>query len=276
MHLFRRPLLCAILGGLFTTGLSAQGSPAGSGNAEDLAKQLSNPVASLISVPFQTNWDFGVDPEGDTRSTLNFQPVMPFTINKEWNLIQRVIVPYVSQPALSPGGEAASGIGDILASSFISPKHPKRFIWGVGPAIQLPVSSEPTLGTEQWSIGPTFVILKQRGPWTFGGLGNHLWSIAGDETRSDVNQTYLQPFLAYGTKSGVTYTINTESSANWEAPSGEEWTVPVVGQISKVTRLGRRPISVGAGAGYYAETPFDGGPEWRLRMVMTLLFPTGG
>lgn len=237
-----------------------------------LAKQLSNPIANLISVPFQANWDYGVGPEEDTRFLLNFQPVMPFSMNEDWNLIARIIVPVLSQPSLVPGGEATFGMSDILFSAFFSPAQPRVAIWGVGPALQLPVPSDPFLGTEKWAAGPTFVILKQAGPWTAGALANYLWSFAGDEDRSDVNQTFIQPFLAFGTKTGVTYTINTESTANWEAASDEEWTVPINLQITKVTKLGRRPISVGIGAGYYAEKPEEG-PDWRLRTILTLLFP---
>jgi hypothetical protein len=239
--------------------------------AQDLARQLANPVASLISVPFQANWDVNVGPGEDTRFLLNFQPVMPFSLNEKWNLIARVIVPVLSQPPLAAGGSAAFGLSDILLSGFFSPKVSDP-IWGVGPVLQLPVSSEPTLGTERWSVGPTIVVLKQSGQLTFGLLANHLWSVAGDATRADVNQTYLQPFLSRTSAGGVTVTLSSESAGNWEAPSGQEWTVPLILQVSKVTRLGRRPISVGLGGGYYVETP-AGQPDWRLRMLFVLLFP---
>ena len=240
--------------------------------AADLAKQLSNPVASLVSVPFQANWDNGVGPHEDTRFLLNFQPVMPFSMNEDWNLIARVIVPMLSQPSLVPGGQPSFGLSDILFSAFFSPAQPRRVIWGVGPALLLPATADPFLGTEKWAVGPTAVVLKQSGPWTFGALVNHIWSYAGDEKRSDVNQTFLQPFLSYTTKGGVTLSVNTESTANWEAASGEKWTVPINLQVSKVTRLGRRPMSIGLGAGYFAEKP-EGGPSWKLRAVLTLLFP---
>ncbi len=253
----------------------AAAPPAKSAAATDaaaLAKQLSNPIASLVSVPFQSNWDFGVGPEEKERYLLNFQPVMPFSLDENWNLIARVIVPLVSQPPLVAGGEPKFGISDFVATFFLSPAKPGAFIWGVGPALLLPATSDPFLGTGRWGAGPGAVVLKQSGPLTYGALVNHIWSYGGDSTRAEVNTTFLQPFFAYGTKSGYTITLLSEATANWEAVSGEQWTVPVFVILSKVTRLGKRPISFAVGPGLYVEKP-EGGPRWRLRANLTLLFP---
>jgi hypothetical protein len=262
----------AVLTLLAGTRVAAQTEP--KQDAADLAKQLSNPVASLVSVPFQTNWDFGVGPgpENDTRFLLNFQPVMPFALNKDWNLIARVIVPYLSQPPLSTGGSSASGIGDLLVSGFISPAQPKKFIWGIGPALSLPVAAEPTLGSGQWAGGPTGLILKQSGHWTYGALASQVWSYAGDGSRPGVSQLYLQPFGSYTTAKATTFNLSSETTANWNASSGNTWTVPIIVQVSQLLRLGRRPISVGLAYGNYVESP-DGGPNWKLRASLTLLFP---
>lgn len=267
--------LCALAMHVTTQSGFAQTAPAAAGGAEEaaeLAKKLSNPVASLVSVPFQANWDSGVGPNDDTRFIHNFQPVMPFAINKDWNLIARIILPYIGQPALVAGGEPTNGFSDILLSAFVSPASPKGIIWGVGPVLALPTSTDPFLGSGRWAGGPTGLVLKQAGHWTIGGLANHVWSFAGDAGRGDVSSTYVQPFAAYGTKSGYTYTLSSESSINWQADNGQKLTIPLIFQVSKVLRLGKRPMSVGIGAGRYFETP-DGGPEWKIRASLTLIFP---
>src|SRR5436190_18566328 len=174
---------------------SAAGQAIAAGDDAALAKQLSNPISSLVSVPFQFNWEQNVGPSEATRFVLNVQPVMPFSMNQDWNLIVRLIAPLVSQPALTDDGVVASGIADITTSFFISPAK-SGITWGAGPVIVLPSTSEPTLGTGKWSAGPTIVALKQAGALTVGALWNQVWSFSGDSGRSDVNQMFLQPFLA--------------------------------------------------------------------------------
>ncbi len=261
-----------VLPGHCVTATSAQN--AAPGDAESVAKQLANPIANLVSIPLQFNWEQGVGVNDDLRTVINFQPVVPFTLNEDWNVIGRMILPYISQPSLIPGASATSGTGDMLLSLFLSPTKPGVAIWGFGPVVALPMTTDPFLGTGKWSAGPTAVVLKQSGQWTYGGLINHLWSFAdtGDIARNDVDQTYLQPFLAYTTKTAVTYNISSESTANWEAVSGEEWTVPINLSVSKVTKLGPFPFSFSAGAGVFVETP-EGGPEWKLRFTATLILP---
>jgi len=251
-------------------GESGQGS-----KAEQLAKQLSNPIADLVSIPAQLNWENGVGVDDDLRFVLNLQPVVPFSVSENWNMIGRFILPFISQPPLTAGSETAFGTGDIVASAFFSPKE-SGVTWGVGPVFGIPTTTNPALGSGKWSIGPTAVVLKQSGPWTYGGLVNHLWSFAdtGDSERSDVNQTFIQPFLAYTTPKAVTFTLQSESTANWEAESGQRWTVPVNVLVSKVTKLGPFPFSIAAGAGYYVESP-NIGPDWKLRLAFTLILPAG-
>ena len=243
----------------------------------DLAKQLSNPVASLVSVPLQFNWDQQVGVDDDTRTTINFQPVVPFGLGTEWNLILRWILPYVSQPRLAADLEPTSGFSDVVASVFFSPAEPGAFIWGAGPVFLLPMTNDPLIGTGKWALGPTAVILKQTGGFTYGALANHLWSFAGDDftggsPRSDVNSTFLQPFLSYTTKRAVTYGVNLEAGANWEAE--DEWTIPMNFTVTKLTKFGPFPYSIGGGIAPFLTAPGDQ-PDWRVRFIATLLLPRG-
>ena len=184
-------------------------TPTTQSEAEDLAKKLANPISDLVSVPFQFNWEQNVGPVEATRFVLNVQPVIPFALNEDWNLITRIIVPFVSQPALAEGGEPAFGVSDVLTSFFLSPSR-SSVIWGVGPAISLPSTTLPTLGTEKWSAGPTVVALKQTGKLTYGALWNQVWSFSGNTQRADVNQMFLQPFAAYQATRTLTVTLQSE------------------------------------------------------------------
>jgi hypothetical protein len=240
-------------------------------DGSELAKKLSNPISDLVSVPFQFNWEQNVGPDKQTRFILNVQPVMPFALTPRMNLIARIIVPFVSQPPLFDGGTAASGVSDILTSFFFSPNTGSSVTWGAGPVISLPSTTEPTLGTEKWSAGPTFVVLKQAGPWTVGALWNQIWSFSGSTARDDVNQMFVQPFLAYTTKKAVTLTIQSESVGNFEADS-DQWTVPINVLVSKVSSFGMFPASYQVGVGGYA-VHADGGPSWKIRGAIVLLLP---
>jgi hypothetical protein len=248
-----------------------QGGAAPTDEAAELAKKLSNPVADLISVPIQGNWDTGIGPEDADRTTINVQPVIPFTLNADWNVISRTIIPFIDAESPTASGSDESGLGDISESLFFSPKKPtdSGWIWGAGPIFAFPTASDDTLGNDKWSIGPTVVVLKQDSGWTYGALANHLWSVAGDDDRADVNATFLQPFAAFTTKSQTTFTLNTESSYNW---TESEWTVPINLQVTQLVKIGKLPMSFGIGYREYVEAP-DGGPDWGLRFIVTFLFP---
>ncbi len=242
-------------------------------SAEELAKQLSNPIASLISVPLQLNYDsnIGVDDDGE-KFLLNIQPVIPISLNEDWNVISRTILPVVSQDDIFAGAGSQFGIGDIVQSVFFSPKEPtsKGWVWGAGPVFLLPTASDDLLGAEKWGVGPTAVVLKQSGPWTYGALGNHLWSVAGDSNRGDINATFLQPFLSYTTPKAVTFGLNTETTYDWES---EQWAVPLNLTVTKVTRIGNQLVSVGGGVRYWVESTDNGAEGFAVRLMFTLLYP---
>jgi len=246
---------------------------ANSQNADEMAKQVANPIASLTSVPVQFNdeYDAGVNGDGH-RLRINVQPVIPISIGEDWNLISRTIVPVIRQEDMFPGAGRQSGIGDTTQSLFFSPKALTAggWTWGVGPVFLLPTASNDRLGTERWGAGPTFVALRQTpSGWTYGALANHIASFAGDEQRADVNATFLQPFVAKRIGPGRTVSMNVESTYDWERAA---WTAPVNVSISQILPIGKQLVSVQAGGAYYAEAP-SGAPEWGARLTITFLYP---
>ncbi|WNH47082.1 transporter [Stenotrophomonas aracearum] len=248
---------------------AAQAGQARAADADELAKKLSNPVAALISVPLQFNHDDGYA-NGGRRTTLNIQPVAPFSLSTDWNVISRTILPVAYQKDVIPGTDQA-GIGDITQSFFFSPKEtgPSGVVWGIGPAILVPTGTDD-LGADTWGAGPTVVLLKQDAGWTYGALMNHIADVAGTGSRrQDISSTFLQPFLSRAYSGGRTLAFNIESTYDWKA---SQWTVPLNISYSKVTRLGSQMISYQAGVRAYLDAP-DGGPDWGVRFVVTLLYP---
>jgi len=239
-------------------------------DAQELAKKLANPIASLISFPFQSNFDFGMGPERKGyRYTLNIQPVIPFALTKDLNVISRTILPVIAQNDVI-GSTGQGGLGDTIQSFFFGPNKAEPFIWGVGPQLLIPTATNQYLGSQKFGMGPTFVILKQQKGWTYGALVNHTWSIFGKDSRPAVNSTFLQPFLSYSTKNAWTFSFNTESAYDW---TGNEWNVPIHFQVSKLLKMGKRPVSVGIASRCWAVSG-PGGPQGcGFRLVFVPLFP---
>lgn len=241
--------------------------------ADELAKQLANPVASLISVPFQMNWDGRLGPFSDGRRfTTNVQPVVPFSLSEDWNLIARVILPVIDQANLFPGAGDQFGLGDTVASLFFSPKKPTAdgWIWGVGPVFLLPTGTNDLLTTDQWGLGPTGVALRQDGGWTYGALANHIWSVGGSSGRQSVNSTLVQPFVSYTTQSAWSFTLQAEASYDWEQ---RDASIPVGAFVGKLVTVGGQPTQIVGGPRYYVSQSENGPKGWGARLSVVLLFP---
>jgi hypothetical protein len=277
--LSRNQIYAALVVGLFlVTPTQAQDSldqelaEVESTDSADLAKASQNPVGDLVTLPFQNNTDFGVGPEDGTRNTLNIQPVFPVGISKSVNMINRLIVPVVSQPEFTPGEGRTFGLGNSSYTAFFSPKKPGKLIWGVGPVISIPTATDEALGGDQWAAGPSVVALTMPGQWVVGALVSNSWSISGSDDDGDINFFLSQVFASYNKPSGWYYTTSPIITANWEAESGERWTIPVGGGMGKVFNMGKQPVNASLQAFYNVEKP-EFAADWQIRFQFILLFP---
>ena len=239
---------------------------------EELAKETQNPISNLISVPFQNNFNFGVGPNDATQWILNVQPVIPITLNKDWNLITRTIVPIINQPSPASGIESAFGLGDINPTVFLSPANSGKLLWGVGPTMTWPTESNSLLGNGKWSAGPALVLLATPGHWVYGALANNQWSFAGWGKKS-VDGLLVEPFVNYNFRHGWYLVSAPIITANWNAASDERWTVPIGGGFGKIIKIDKLPINLQLMAFDNVVTPHRGGPDWQLRFQVQFLFP---
>ena len=238
-----------------------------------IAKQAQNPIASLISVPFQNNLNFGVGPKDGQQNVLDIQPVIPFKLNDDWNLISRTIVPVVYEPYISPAVGNATGLGDAQVALYLSPATPTdSIIWGVGPVTSFPTATERYLGQGKFSVGLSAVVLTIRGPWLIGLLATDTTSVGGESDRADVHQFLAQPFVNFNFQLGWYLTSSPIITANWKAPSNERWTVPLGGGGGKILRIGKQRLNVSVQAFDDVVHPHDAG-NWTLRVQVQLLFP---
>jgi hypothetical protein len=240
----------------------------------DQAKQSQNPIANMISVPFQNNANLNAGPERETQDILNIEPVVPLSLGPAWSLITRTILPVISQPALSPDGSRTNGVGDVLFSAFFSPKASRGWIWGAGPAIQAPAHSNDVLGNHDWGLGPTFVVLHLAAgsPWVYGVLVNNVWSVSSSRLSHAYNNGLMQPFVNYNIGRGTYLVSSPIVTVNWTAAGGQQWTVPLGGGIGKIVHLGKLPVNMQL-AGYSNVVRPTNGPTWQVRTQVQLLFP---
>jgi opacity protein-like surface antigen len=238
---------------------------------EELQKKSQNPIADLVSVPFESNTNFKTGPFNRTQEIFNIQPVVPLHLNDDWNLISRTIIPLISQP--SPlSNSNTNGVGDITQSLFLSPVHTGALIWGVGPVFTVPSANDPILGTGKFLFGPTAVLLTTPGHWVIGVLLNNQWSVGGNPLTPAVNAFLAQPFINYNMAHGWYLTSAPIITSNWLAASGQQWIVPIGGGFGRVFKVGDQPVNADIAAYYNAIHP-TGTSAWQLRATVALLFP---
>jgi hypothetical protein len=256
---------------LFTTALSC--SRACADDTPELAKLVQNPIAKVISLPFQNNLTFGVGPDHDPQNVLNIQPVVPLRLNADWNVIARTIIPVIYEPALSPGAGATGGLGDTSLALYFSPARPYRsIIWGIGPAFSFATATRKELGQEKLSAGVSAVALTIQGPWLTGALVTEVASVSGVAYRKNVNQMLVQPFINYNFPRGWYLTSSPIITANWKAAGSQQWTVPMGGGGGRAFRVGRQALNASLQAFGNVARPHEAG-NWTLRMQFQLLFP---
>lgn len=237
---------------------------------EQIAKELANPLANIINMPLQLNWDYGGGPNDDGQHYyLQVQPVIPVMLNEDWMMLSRTILLFENKHNF--GYEAKTGMGDTTQTFFLAkaPKQKGGFLWGVGPALLIPTATEHELGAEKWGAGPSVIFVYEAEKWTFGLLANHIWSYAGDSDRNYVNKSFLQPFIARHLPDAWTITLTSEYTYDWHE---DEEIFPLNLMAAKVVRFGKMPISFSLGGRYYADKP-SGGPDWGLRAMVTLVLP---
>lgn len=250
---------------------SSRGAKPKEHSSEDLATASQNPIANLVSVPFQNNTTFNNGPFGRTQNVLNIQPVVPLHLNAQWTVISRTIIPVMSQP--NPFFDSSTnGIGDTTQEFFLTPVHPGPLIWGVGPVFTVPSATDIILGTGKVLAGPTVVVLITPPHWVIGVLVNNQWSIGGDPARKSVNFLTSQPFINYNMPGGWFLTSSPIITANWLAAPGQQWTVPVGGGFGRVFKIGDQPVSALVQGFYNAIRPSNTG-AFTLRAQLSLLFP---
>ncbi len=236
----------AIYGVVLMTLIALFGAvlPTRAQESSEIAKQAQNPIANLISVPIENDFNPQTGVNKDDSYVLQMKPVVPITLSNDWILISRTIIPVIQVPDLAPGVNGTTGLGDVQESLFLSPKKAGPVIWGAGPAISFPTATQSILGTKKVSIGPNIVVLRSQGHWLFGTLVQNLWSVAGPSSRPDVNQMVLQPFVNYNLRHGWYLTTSPILTANWEAKSDQRWTVPVGGGVGRIIHIGKQPVNL--------------------------------
>ncbi len=247
---------------------AAAAEDAAGGNAS--VHDAQNPLANVISVPFQNNTFFSDGPERKTANILVFEPVVPFHIDQDWNLIARFVTPIVSAPGLAPSQGTQFGLGNMQPAFYLSPAHPGEILWGAGVKFYLPTETDSRLGVSKWGAGPAFAALTFQGPWTFGVLADNVW--AGSQRGTRVNQMTFNPFVFRNFSDGWYLVSSGIMTADWTARGGQQWTVPVGGGFGRLFTVGPLPINARVQYLNNVERP-SFAPKWQLQVQVQFFLP---
>ena len=247
----------------------AQDEPKAGASAQELADKLANPVASLISVPLQNNLNYGIGPFNGSKYTINIQPVIPFKLTENLNLITRYILPVVDQQDITGENTHEFGLSDATVTAFFAPKT-KGIIFGFGPAFLVPTATDKFLGTEKFGVGPSALVMHQGKGLSVGFIANQIWSVAGNEDRADFNSFYTQIFVSHSYKSGASLGVNAEITQNWEANTT---LISLNPSIGAVTKLGDQVVQFAVMPLIPIVGHHEIRPDWGLRAVVAFVFP---
>lgn len=265
------PALCAGVMALATVAAIPAG-PARAAEDLNLAHLAQNPLADAISLPLSNETNFGLGPYRQTGNVLSIQPVIPFRLNDDWNLVTRVTIPLSTQPRMAPGDSRTSGLGDVVPMFLFSPSRPGSVIWGVGPTLSLPTATDPKLGSGAWGMGPTAVVVVQPDPYVFGILASQWWGVGSQRPGAPMNRMAVQLFAVRNFDDGWYVSYSPIITADWTAVSRDRWTVPVGAEIGRVFEAGGQAMAISGGAYYNAVRP-RGGSDWQARVGLSLIFP---
>ncbi len=238
---------------------------------EELAKLRANPLSGLHNFTLQDQGNFDFAGTGQAQNVITLQAVYAVSLSENWSLVAQPIVPIVTQPGSDPGEGQTSGLGATVVTAVITPKETGTLIWGVGPVLGIPTTTDHELGTERWAAGPSIALFVEPGNWILGVLLQNAWSFAGGGD-SSVNAFGGEYFLTYNLPQGWFLESNATATADWEAPENARWTVPLGGGGGKVFTLGKQSLSASAQAFYNIVTP-SSGSDWSLSVALQILLP---
>jgi hypothetical protein len=261
-------LLALLISAVVAVSVHAQQSPTPSLTAQQLAISVHNPFEDFVKVPIQSTTGFQIGRDNKVGDAVNIQPLLPFSLNSDWDLFARPSLTV----AYEPTPHEQSGLEDLQTSFFLSPAKETTWIWGAGPIFQFPTASSSELGTGRWSAGPTAALVYSKGPWLNAILAYHLMSFAGNRARGSVNQTYIEPQISYNFESGWYVDCDPQMTYDWTADTANAWLIPMGADIGKALNLGSQSLSLQIGAYDLLKRP-NGAPQWIVRVSVTFLFP---